>query len=108
MGFCGAVHAGAGEGGAAAQDGPARGVERDPVSGGDGLCQWALLPKDFPPFTTVQYYFHALRDGGILDILNETLAMAARLIAGHGAEPTAGILDSQSVKDHRKRRATRL
>ena len=61
-------------------------------------CQWALLPKDFPPFTTVQHYFYWLRDSGVLDILNETLAMAARLIAGRGAEPTAGIIDSQSVK----------
>ena len=61
-------------------------------------CQWALLPKDFPPFTTVQHYFYRLRDSGVLDILNETLALAARLIAGRGAEPTAGIIDSQSVK----------
>ena len=61
-------------------------------------CQWALLPKDFPPFTTVQHYFYRLRDSGVLDILNETLAMAARLIAGREPEPTAGIIDSQSVK----------
>ena len=61
-------------------------------------CQWALLPKDFPPFTTVQHYFYRLRDSGVLDILNETLAMAARLIAGRKAEPTAGIINSQSVR----------
>jgi transposase len=61
-------------------------------------CQWALLPKDFPPFTTVQHYFYWLRDSGILDIIEETLALAARLIAGREAEPTAGIIDSQSVK----------
>lgn len=61
-------------------------------------CQWALLPKDFPPFTTVQHYFYRLRDSGVLDILNETLAMAARLIAGREPEPVAGIIDSQSVK----------
>lgn len=61
-------------------------------------CQWALLPKDFPPFTTVQYYFYRLRDSGVLDVINETLAMAARLIAGRDAEPSAGIIDSQSVK----------
>ncbi len=30
-------------------------------------CQWALLPKDFPPFTTVQHYFYWLRDSGVLD-----------------------------------------
>ena len=36
-------------------------------------CQWAMLPKDFPPFTTVQHYFYGLRDNGMLDIINETL-----------------------------------
>lgn len=61
-------------------------------------CQWAMLPKDFPPFTTVQYYFYQLRNGGALDLINETLVMAARLIEGRDAEPTAGVIDSQSVK----------
>jgi transposase len=61
-------------------------------------CQWAMLPKDFPPFTTVQHYFYRLRDSGMLDIINETLVMSARLVAGRAAEPTAGVIDSQSVK----------
>lgn len=61
-------------------------------------CQWAMLPKDFPPFTTVQYYFYMLRNGGTLDLMNEALATAARLVDGREAEPTAGIIDSQSVK----------
>ncbi len=61
-------------------------------------CQWAMLPNDFPPFTTVQHYFYRLRDSGVLDIINETLVIAARLLAGRSAEPTAGVIDSQSVK----------
>lgn len=61
-------------------------------------CQWAMLPKDFPPFTTVQYYFYRLRDSGLLDIINEMLVSGSRLLAGRKAEPTAGIIDSQSVK----------
>ena len=61
-------------------------------------CQWAMLPKDFPPFTTVQHYFYGLRDSGIFDIINETLVMSARLLAGRAAGPTAGVIDSQSVK----------
>ena len=61
-------------------------------------CQWALLPKDFPPFTTVQYYFYRLRDGGVLDLINEALVEIARRLAGRGAQPTAAIIDSQSVK----------
>ena len=61
-------------------------------------CQWAMLPKDFPPFTTVQYYFYRLRDSGLLDIINDTLVAAARLLSGRNAGPTAGVIDSQSVK----------
>jgi transposase len=61
-------------------------------------CQWALLPKCFPPFTTVQYYFYRLRDSGALDLLNEALVCAARRLSGRPEEPTAAIIDSQSVK----------
>jgi len=61
-------------------------------------CQWAMLPRDFPPFTTVQYYFYQMRDSGALDALNDALTEAARLVCGREAAPTAGIIDSQSVK----------
>lgn len=61
-------------------------------------CQWALLPKCFPPFTTVQYYFYRLRDSGTLDLLNEALVYVARRLCGRDQEPTAAIIDSQSVK----------
>ena len=61
-------------------------------------CQWAMLPKDFPPFTTVQHYFYRLRDSGALDLLNEALVCAARSICGRAEDPTAAIIDSQSVK----------
>jgi transposase len=61
-------------------------------------CQWAALPKDFPPFTTVQYHFYRLRDAGVLDLINEALVEAVRRLAGRAAEPSAAIIDSQSVK----------
>lgn len=61
-------------------------------------CQWAMLPKDFPPFTTVQYYFYRLRDSGVLDALNDALVGASRVLAGRNIAPTAGIIDSLSVK----------
>jgi transposase len=61
-------------------------------------CQWAQLPTDFPLFTTVQYYFYKLRDSGVLDLINEALACASRLMSDRAAEPTAGAIDSQSVK----------
>ena len=61
-------------------------------------CQWRMLPKDFPPFTTVQRYFYAWRDSGRWQIINHALLMAAREAAGRQASPTAGVIDSQSVK----------
>ena len=61
-------------------------------------CQWAQLPKEFPPFTTVQYHFYRMRDNGLLDLVNEMLVTVTRLAEGRKAEPTAAIIDSQSVK----------
>lgn len=61
-------------------------------------CQWAQLPRDFPPFTTVQYHFYRMRDSGLLDAINAVLVAGVRVTEGRAAEPTAGIIDSQSVK----------
>lgn len=59
---------------------------------------WRLLPKDFPPFSTVQNYFYRWRDEGLLRTINNELAMTAREREGKEASPTAGVIDSQSVK----------
>jgi transposase len=61
-------------------------------------CPWALLPKDFPPPSTVQRYFYAWRDSGLLCRINHHLVAAARDLEGREASPTAGVIDSQSVK----------
>lgn len=61
-------------------------------------CQWRMLPKEFPPFTTVQRYFYAWRDSGRWRIINHALLMLVREAAGREASPTAGVIDSQSVK----------
>jgi len=61
-------------------------------------CSWPNLPKDFPPCSTVQYYFYRWRDEGLLDQINYILVMAVREAEGRNAAPTAGIIDSQSVK----------
>lgn len=61
-------------------------------------CQWRMLLKDFPPFTTVQYHFYRWRDNGVLFVINEALVAASRIIEGRDAAPTAAIIDSQSVK----------
>jgi putative transposase len=59
---------------------------------------WRLLPKDFPPFSTVQKYFYRWRDEGLLRTINNELVMAAREREGREASPTAGAIDSQSAK----------
>lgn len=61
-------------------------------------CQWALLPNDFPPCSTVKRYFYAWRDQGLLERINHQLVMVARKLAGREASPSAGLIDSQSVK----------
>ena len=61
-------------------------------------CQWRMLPKDFPPKSTVQDYFYEWRDSGLLHRINHRLVMMARELEGREASPTAGVIDSQSVK----------
>lgn len=61
-------------------------------------CQWRMLPNDYPPVSTVRGYFYAWRNCGLLDELNRNLVEIARLAEGRKARPTAGIIDSQSVK----------
>jgi transposase len=61
-------------------------------------CPLRLLPKDFPALSTVQRYFYRWRDDGTLQAINHTLTMQAREHAGREASPTAGVIDSQSVK----------
>jgi transposase len=61
-------------------------------------CQWRLLPKDFPPYSTVQRYFYDWRNNGLWHAINHVLLMEVREAAGREASPTAGVIDSQSVK----------
>ena len=61
-------------------------------------CQWRMLPKDFPPFTTVQGYFYDWRDDGLFEKINFELLLQAREAAGREASRSAGVIDSQSVK----------
>jgi transposase len=63
-----------------------------------GGIPWRLLPKDFPPFTTVQNRFYAWRDSGLWDQIVSVLVMAVREAEGRDAAPTVVIVDSQSVK----------
>jgi len=61
-------------------------------------CQWRMLPKDFPPLSTVQGYFYAWRNMGLFETINHLLVMSARDLEDREASPTAGVIDSQSVK----------
>lgn len=61
-------------------------------------CPWRLLPREFPPRSTVQRYFYAWRDDGTWRTVNHLLLMAAREADGREASPSAGVVDSQSVK----------
>jgi transposase len=61
-------------------------------------CQWRMLPKDFPALSTVQRYFYAWRNNGLLATINQLLVMTARQQMGREASPSAGVIDSQSVK----------
>lgn len=61
-------------------------------------CQWRMLPNDFPPVSTVRGYFYAWRNDGLLDEINRKLVAATRLAESRAAQPTSGIIDSQSVK----------
>lgn len=61
-------------------------------------CQWRMLPRDLPPTSTVQRYFYDWRDSGLWRTINNHLVMDARELEGREASPTAGVIDSQSVK----------
>jgi transposase len=65
-------------------------------------CQWAALPKDLPPRSTVNGYFCRWDHDGTLDRIHYALYVQCREQAGREASPTAAIIDSQSVKGAEK------
>jgi transposase len=61
-------------------------------------CPWRLLPRDFPKRSTVQRYFYAWQAEGLWEKVNFLLVQQARERDGRDASPSAGVIDSQSVK----------
>lgn len=61
-------------------------------------CQWRMLPHDLPLWETVYYYFSQWRDDGTLERINRELRIEIRVSVGKEPEPSAAIIDSQSVK----------
>jgi putative transposase len=61
-------------------------------------CQWRLIPLDFPASGTVRYYFDKWNNDGTMLEIHDCLRRAVRVQQGRESEPTAIVIDSQSVK----------
>ncbi len=61
-------------------------------------CQWRMLPREFPPWKTVFHYFRAWRLDGTWERMNQGMRQRLREKLGRHPEPSAGIVDAQSVK----------
>lgn len=61
-------------------------------------CAWRLLPRDFGPWQTLHHYFRLWRDQGHWEFIQEVLRGEVRVQAGKRRQPTAAILDSQTVR----------
>jgi putative transposase len=61
-------------------------------------CPWRLLPRDFPPWETVYWWFGRWRADGTFERLNAALRERLRARLGRNSEPSAGIADSQTTK----------
>lgn len=65
-------------------------------------CQWRALPKEFPPRSTIFYYFGCWEADGTLRRIHDALYVRCREQAERSVNPTACIIDSQSVKSAEK------
>ena len=63
-----------------------------------GGIPWRMLPERFPPWQTVYGRFRGWQDRGIWQELTDTLRPQVRMELGRNPEPTAGVIDSQSVQ----------
>nr|WP_244235850.1 IS5 family transposase [Micromonospora inaquosa] len=61
-------------------------------------CQWAYLPHDLPPKSATYYYFALWRDDGTDQVIHDLLRCQAREKAGRREDPTAVVLDTQSIR----------
>ena len=66
---------------------------------------WALLPHDFPPYRTVYKQFEAWREDGTWERLHDGLRRELRVVSGRNPDPSAGAIDTQSVRTGGKRGA---
>jgi putative transposase len=61
-------------------------------------CQWRMMPHDLPAWQTVYAYFRQWRDDGTWERINRELRIEVRELEGRDGEPSAAVLDSQTVK----------
>src|SRR5262245_25289565 len=61
-------------------------------------CAWRMLPHDFPPWGVVSYYFYTWRDAGLIERVHAILRVDLRRLDDREPTPSAGVIDSQSVK----------
>jgi transposase len=61
-------------------------------------CTWRALPHDLPPYRIVFHYYRLWQKDGTWETVHAALREQVRVRAGRKPKPTAGILDSQSVK----------
>ncbi len=61
-------------------------------------CEWRMLPNDFPPYQTVYYWFRRLMRRMLFKTIHDLALMLDRMCSGREVVPTAGVVDSQSVK----------
>ena len=61
-------------------------------------CQWRMLPKDFPQWQLVYYYYRKWINLGLFDIILDKLRAKVRLRTHQNSKPTLGIMDSQTVR----------
>ena len=86
-------------------DGPGRPIELDMRQVVNGIfyvvrtgCQWENLPRDYPKYNSVYYHYRKWCRDGSWQVVNETLRQQERKHQGRHSEPSAGVIDSQSVK----------
>jgi transposase len=65
-------------------------------------CQWRALPHEYPPWSTAYWWFRRWRLDGTWERVNAALRRRVRAKAGRDPEPSAAVLDSQSVKTTEK------
>jgi putative transposase len=61
-------------------------------------CQWRYLPHDFPPWTAVYKQYQRWKKQEVFEKVNYTLTKDSRIQIGRNSNPSASIIDSQSVK----------